>query len=236
MKSGKIILGLAVALLLPLSFYLVAKLLHKDRIYLPAYYLPDGCDSIMVDGKFVCDTLYHQLNDITLYNQLGEKVSLNQDLSGKILVVNFFFTGCATTCPKLMSNMAMLQKAFRDDPKKEFKVSQTIQFLSISVTPEIDSPAVLRAYAERYNANHDKWWLLTGDKSSIYQYARKELGLITGSGEGGMDDFIHSDRVVLIDSSRYVRGYYDGLDAIALKKCAEDAVLLTMEKKRKKKK
>lgn len=235
MKSGKIriLLGMAVALLLPLSFYFVARILKKDRIHLPSYYLPERVDSQLVNGKMVYDTIFHRLNDLVLCNQLGDTVSINRDLEGKILVLHFFFTACPSTCPRLMSNMALLQHAFKEDPKKEFKMARTIQFISITVDPRTDSPAVLRAYAEQYGVDHDRWWLLTGDKSVIYNYAREELRLIAHPGDGGAEDFIHSEKMVLIDTSRYVRGYYNGLDSAALKKCADDAVLLTMEKKKK---
>ena len=103
----------------------------------------------------------------------------------------------------------------------------------MTVNPERDSFQVLRKYADHYGANHDHWWFLTGDKKTIYDYARKELHLSVGPGDGGAEDFIHSKQLVLIDKNRNIRGYYDGLDSIQLRKCADDIVLLTMEKEKK---
>jgi protein SCO1/2 len=76
---------------------------------------------------------------------------------------------------------------------------------------------------------------LTGDKRTIYHYIREELGLVTGPGDGGADDFIHTEKMVLLDRDRYIRGYYNGLDDTDVRRCADDIVLLTLEKKKKKK-
>ncbi len=224
-SNRKFTIGIAVAFLLPLSFYLIAKALKKDHITLPSYYRADR-----VEGA---DTVYHQVADLTLTNQLGDQVSVNDDLKGKILVVNFFFTNCPSVCPRLTSNMAMLQRAFRRDPKKEFVIGNEIQLVSITVNPEGDSFQVMRAYADRFDVDHDRWWFLTGDKKKIYDFARNELAVSLQPGDGGADDFIHTEKIVVLDQDRYIRGYYDGLDTAAVKKCADDIVLLTLEKKKK---
>lgn len=227
-------LGLAVAVLLPLSFYLIAKALSKDKIYLPHFYIADRVDSSRgEDGKMEHDTTWHQTADILLTNHLGEVVSLNKDLKGKILAINFFFVDCPSVCPKLTNNIAILQKAFRRTAQRQ---SDTlVQLLSITVLPERDSVPRLRAYADAHKADPDRWWFLTGNKPAIYHYMREELGLPAGEGDGGADDFAHSQKIVLVDQERYIRGFYDGLDPVELKKCADDIVLLSIEKKHKKK-
>ena len=128
--------------------------------------------------------------------------------------------------------MRLLQTGFRKDPKKENNLDDVVQFVSITVNPERDSFPVLRTYADRYGANPDHWWFLTGDKKEIYNYARNELQLITGPGDGGAEDFIHSERFVLLDKDRHIRGYYNGLNDTDVRKCADDIVLLTLEKKK----
>lgn len=232
-STNRFIWGLAVAFLLPLSFYFIAKSLSKDRIFMPGHYGIERIDSAVVDGKVVKDTFYHAISDLSLINQLGDKVTLNGTLKDKILVIDFFFVNCTSTCPRLSGNMALLQKAFRHNPKIENGLDNSVQFVSISVDPAHDSFPELRKYAERYNANHDHWWFLTGDKVAIYSFARNELKLSTGPGDGGADDFIHTEKMILIDAKRNIRGYYDGLDSVQLKKCADDIVLLTMEKEHK---
>jgi len=234
-SNYKFIMGLAVAFLLPLSFYMIAKLLSKDKIYLPGYYGVERVDSTNVDGKAAVDTVYHKVADLKLINQLGQDVTLNGTLQNRILVVGFFFTQCPSVCPKLAGNITMLQRAFRRNPKMENALDNTVHFLLISVDPANDTVSALRAYADRFGANHDHWWFLTGDKQSIYNYARNELKLSVGPGDGGADDFVHSQKLVLLDAKRHIRGYYDGLDTVAIKHCADDIVLLTMEKEKRKK-
>jgi len=231
----KFIIGLAVAFLLPLSFYFIAKSLSKDKIHLPGRYGIERVDSSMADGVLQTDTVYHKVADLRLTNQLGDSVSLNKDLEGRIMVVSFFFINCPDVCPKLSSNIGLLQKAFRKNPKMENGLDYSVHFVSISVDPTNDTMQALRLYADSYKANHDHWWFMTGDKQSIYNYARNELKLAVGPGDGGAEDFLHSQKLVLIDAKRIIRGYYDGLDVVDVKKCADDMVLLTMEKERKKK-
>lgn len=235
-KGNKFLLGLAVAFVLPLSFYAIAKVLSKDKIFLPHRYGVEKVVPVTEDGKTYYDTTYHSVADLQLVNQLGDNVSLNKDLAGRILVVDFIFTNCADVCPKLSGNMRLLQKAFRHNPKIENGLDNSVHFVSISVDPERDTVQALRAYADRFGANHDHWWFLTGDKKAIYNYARQELGLATGPGDGGAEDFIHSEKMVLIDAKRIVRGYYEGLDTADVKRCADDIVLLTMEKEKKRRK
>lgn len=201
---------------------------------MPKYYIVERVDTLPGTPTKL-DTTYHQVGDLVLTNQLGERVSLNKDLKNKMVVINFFFTECATMCPKLSKSMHTLQTGFKKDPKKENSLNNDIQFISITVMPEHDSFQVLRTYADKYDANPDHWWFLTGDKKTIYEFARKELGISTGPGDGGAEDFIHTEKLILLDKDRYIRGYYDGLNDTAVRKCADDVVLLTLEKKRKKK-
>jgi len=232
-SNKKFSLGIAVAFFLPLSFYLVTVFMSRGKVHLPHYYVIDRVDSGVVQGKMQYDTVYHRVGELQLTNQLGKTVTLNKGLEDKIIVVNFFFTHCPVVCPRLSKNMALLQKAFR---KTSMKQNDTlVQFVSITVNPERDTVGALRAYADRYGANHDHWWFLTGDKHTIYNYARNELGLSVVPGDGGADDFIHPDKFVLLDKDRNIRGYYNGLDSSSIHQCAEDVSMLSMEVKRNKK-
>jgi protein SCO1/2 len=230
-SNNKFIKGLAVALLLPLAFFIyyqvkVQRSVSKKIISLPAYY---GVDTV-ING----DTVYHKVDELILTNQLGQLVSLNKDLKGKIVVVNFFFTTCPTVCPKLTNNMTLLQKAFRKDPKRESSLQNTVHLVSITVDPAKDSFQALRTYADGYHVNHDNWWFMTGDRNAIYNYARHELKVVMAPTTGGAEDFIHTQKVVVLDTARHIRGYYDGLNEKEMKKCADDIVLLTLEKRPKK--
>jgi protein SCO1/2 len=226
-KSGKLksfLIGGLFSLFVPLGAYLFLKMNgHDGHFTLPKYYGIDKIDTQMVDGKQKIDTIYHTVKDLTLVSQLGDTVSLNETLKGKILVVNFFFTSCQTICPELTKNMKLLNKAF-------LKNDSVARFVSISVDPENDSVPKLRAYADKYHANHDKWYFLTGSKEAIYNYARYELKLDLVEGNGDKDDFIHPEQFTLLDKYRNIRGYYNGLDSDKVRLCAEDIAYLQVEK------
>jgi protein SCO1/2 len=202
---------------------------------MPGYYGVDSVQATVIDGRQQNDTVYHRVSDLTLINQLGHIVSLNKDLAGKMLVIDFFFTTCPTICPQLTVNMRKLQSSYKKDPKKEASLDTVVQFISITINPERDTFQAMRAYADRYGANHDHWWFLTGNKKSIYDFARNELKLPVGPGDGGAEDFIHTEKVVLLDKDRNIRGYYDGLKDISMLRCADDIVYLTLERKVKRK-
>ena len=231
-SNNKFIVGIAVALMVPLFCFLAVSKMSKGKVIMPGHYFIDTVVSKEVNGKTVLDTIYHKVAELELTNQLGEKVNLNEMLKDQMLVIDFFFTDCASSCPKMSKSMRLLQTSFKKDPKKESSLDTVVHFISITVNPGRDSFQVLRTYADRYDANPDHWWFLTGDKKTIYDYARKQLGVVTGPGDGGADDFIHSEKLVLVDKDRQIRGYYNGLNDTDVRKCADDIVLLTLEKKK----
>lgn len=79
-SNYKFILGIAVAVLLPLSLYFITRQFTDGHVKLPRYYIAEGVDSMQKDGKMVYDTQYHHVADLMLTNQLGQQVSLNKDL------------------------------------------------------------------------------------------------------------------------------------------------------------
>ena len=232
--SKKAVLALFLAVLLPAISYLVIRKLSQDAVSMPPRYFADTVINKVVDGKSITDTVWHKVANISLTNQLGEQISLD-DLKNKIIIADFFFTRCPSICPALTKNMKGLQDALKmKDPRRKID-SAFVQFLSFSVDPERDSVEVLKKYADSYGINHDSWWLLTGPKKQIYDFALNELKL--GLQDGGTVDsnFIHTGKFVLLDRERIVRGYYDGLDTASLSRLAEDLTILLLEKDRKKK-
>jgi len=225
-KSKKYLIGLAIAAVFPISLYLIMRSISDGRVKIPQHFRADTIDSTLVDGKMQYDTAFHKVKELTLTNQLGREVSLNKDLKGKILVVNFIFTNCPTVCPKLTHNMGIVQKAFLK------KNPDFVQFISITVDPWRDSVPVLRKYADANNADHDRWWFLTGNSEKIFDYARNELGLSIQPSDAAKDMYDHSEKFVLIDTARQIRGYFNGNDMRALKTIADDVIILSMEKKK----
>ncbi len=216
-------LGLFLAAILPLLMYQIVKSLSDDKVQVPGYYHPIGLDTVMVDGHPQVDTTYHTVSDFQLTDQTGKLFDLYRDTKGKVVVAHLFFCNCRTICPQLTLHAEDLQHAYR-------KRDSLLSILSITVDPANDSVAALRAYAQKRHANHDMWFFLTGDKKEIYRIARKELFLDTSEGEGGEDDFVHSEYFVLLDFNKHIRGYYNGLDSMELKCLKDDIALIPLEK------
>ncbi len=152
-----------------------------------------------VKGKDIPDTIYHTIGDFHLYNQEGKSVSL-KTFDDKIFVVNFFYTHCPTVCATLNNNM--------DSLVQNYAKNKLVYFASITVDPEHDSAEVLSNYAKKYNATSSKWMFLTGDTTIIYKLARQ--GFLVNALKVGNDDFIYSDKMILIDSHKRIRGYFSG--------------------------
>ena len=232
--SKKALLSLCIVALLPVVSYLIVKSASDDAVVMPRHYFPDSVINKIVDGKTVTDTVWHRLDNISLINQLGDTVSLD-DINGSIIIADFFFTRCPSICPTLTKNMKELQDAMKMKDYRRKIDSSYVRFISFSVDPERDSVAALKRYADKYAVNHDTWWFLTGDKKKIYDYALNELKLGLQDGNGVDTNFIHTEKFVLIDKNRIVRGYYNGLDSASMSKLAEDLTLLMLEKDKNKK-
>lgn len=141
--------------------------------------------------------VHHQLPDFALTNQHGHALAL-ADLEGKVWVADFIFTSCPTICPPMTDEMTRLQDEFATEPD--------LRFVSFSVDPERDTPAVLSRYADSFGVDHSRWSFLTGEKASIYQLAHDGFNLAVGH-QGS--EILHSTRFVLVDRGGNVRGYYD---------------------------
>lgn len=223
------------AMILPLTGYFLVKSFSNERIAMPRHYIYDSVITKTVDGKQVSDTAWHILPDFKFQNQLGNTVSW-KDMEGKVVIADFFFTHCPTICPRMTLNMKKLQDALTNGQRVGDKQAKFIHFLSFTVDPERDSVRQLKDWADRFQVDPSNWWLLTGPKQEIYDLSinHMRLGLIDGK---GIDtNFIHSDRVVLIDKYRNIRGYYHGLDTASMGQLSRDLVLLSLEKDPKRKK
>jgi protein SCO1 len=229
--NKKAILALLVALLLPVVSYLILKQSSDGAVHVPRKYLLDTVISSEVDGKIVTDSIWHKTADIRLTNQLGDTVNLYQK-QGKIIVMDFFFTSCSSICPKMSNNMLKLQKSFIKGGNTRKKIDTSIvQFISFTVDPERDSVARLKEYADRLNISHENWWMLTGEKKKIYDFAFQELKVDKFNDSIPISpDFVHTSRFVMLDKNMVVRGFYDGTDSASLTKLARDIGLLMLEK------
>jgi protein SCO1/2 len=104
--------------------------------------------------------------DFALTTQSGERLSLT-DLRGKVLAVTFIYATCKDTCPVLTAKMATLQRRLGAD------FGPRVRFVSVTVEPEVDTPAVLTAYAQRFDADPAGWSFLTGTGAEIGDVVRR---------------------------------------------------------------
>lgn len=213
-KSTLIFLFFFSIIFVPVLYFLV-----KPKSKLPIYN-PVDVNPRLVDDAVRHISRDHHIGDFHLINQNGDTIS-QKDFEGKIYVADFFFTRCQTICPVMTMHMSELQDNFIDDPE--------IKFLSHSVTPVIDSVPVLRAYADKHHAIDGKWEITTGPKKHIYELARKGYFAVLDEGDGGEQDFIHTEQFVLIDKQKQIRGFYDGTDASEMDRIIKDIALLKLE-------
>jgi len=184
-------------------------------IYTPAMINPD-----LVDESKQNVTKNHQIPAFELTNQ-DDNSFTEADLEDKYYVADFFFTTCPTICPDMSSQMMRVQE--------KFKEHENFMLVSHSVQPEVDSAEVLKEYAQRYNAIPGKWVFLTGDKKVIYDLARKAYFAAVTEGDGGPNDFIHTENFVLIDKNKRIRGFYDGTSEASVDQLITDISILQQE-------
>ena len=159
----------------------------------------------------------HIVGDFSFKNQLNEDIS-QKNWASKIVVANYFFTSCPAVCPKLMNALQKVQD----------RRSKYVLINSFTVDPARDSVGKLKSYADKHGIT-DGWSLLTGDKISLYKFARTDLLIDATDGDGGPADFIHSDRLVLVDPLRQIRGYYNGTDTDDVERLISDIEKLKKE-------
>ena len=192
-------------------------LVPKERLPI---YNPTDVNPRLVDYSIQHIKIDHRIADFNLINQNANTIT-NSTYKDKIYIADFFFTRCATICPIMTNNMAELQNIYKEDPD--------VMFLSHSVTPDIDSVSILKQYAIDRGVLDEKWNLVTGDKKHIYELARKSYFAVLDEGDGGEQDFIHTEQFVLVDTKRQIRGFYDGTDKNEIERIVKHIEILKKE-------
>ncbi len=224
--NKKAILALLLAAFVPAVSYLLVKFYSERAVQMPPRYFFDSVATIEKNGKTTYDTVWHHVKNISFTNQLGQKVSL-YDIKGKVIVMDFFFTRCPTFCPGMARAMKRLQDSFKKND------SDIVQFISVSIDPLHDSVPQLRKFAEKFKVNPDSWWMVSGDKKEVYDFALQEMKAEVA--DSSVDTaFIHTQNFFLLDKEHIVRGWYNGFDSLDQQRLVRDIPLLMLEKDRKK--
>jgi len=139
--------------------------------------------------------------EFTLTNQDGKRVGL-KELRGKALAITFIFASCADTCPLLTAKMAGIQNRLGN------AFGPQVNFVSITVDPERDTPEVLKRYADGHHANTDGWFFLTGTPAEIREVAKRYGIYYKKTPRGDVD---HTFLTSLVDPNGVLRVQYMGV-------------------------
>jgi protein SCO1/2 len=175
-----------------------------------------------VKGKDIPDTIYHTLPDFSLTDQNGKSVSL-KTFDNKIFVVNFFYTGCPSVCGLMNRNVNAIDSFYTRN--------KMVYFISITVNPKHDDVVALKKYADGFKDLSPKRLFLTGDTGTIYNLARK--GFLVNAVQTGPDDFVYSDKLILIDREKRIRGYYTGASTVEAERLNDEIKVLISDELRK---
>ncbi len=168
-------------------------------------------------------TVIGKVPDFSFTNQEG-KIITNDTYTGKVYIIEFFFTTCPSICPIMNENMVKIQNEFFGNPN--------LAIASFSIDPETDTPEVLKEYAQKYKITNPNWNFLTGDKEETYKLANQGFNLYVGENSEVEGGFEHSGFFALIDQEGNIRSrkdenenpiiYYNGLEDSGIQMLKED--------------
>lgn len=187
-------------MLLPIGIIVFISNFGKNKFSLPVYFAEDSIET--TGGRYKVTKAY-TVPDFNLIDHNRKPITQKQ-LTGYIYVADFFFTRCGSICPKMSTQLTRVQEEFSKDA--------SVKIVSFTVDPKHDSVEVLKKYATEYGAIEDKWRFVTGTKDSIYALAQKGYYITAMEDTAHPLDFIHSDKLVLVDKNGWIRGYYNGTD------------------------
>jgi protein SCO1/2 len=151
---------------------------------------------------------YSSLQDFCFTDQ-NDSAFCSKDVENKVVVASFVFTSCTTACPVLTQRMALVEQCF--------EAEDGVTFVSFSIDPMTDTPERLKEYAAKFKLDSSNWTFLTGDMDTLNVFIEKSFLLGTGTvvKPEGIDsvDYVHSNKLVVVDKSGTVRYYADGLEA-----------------------
>lgn len=141
------------------------------------------------------------VTDFALTDQEGRRVRLREQ-AGKVLLVNFVTTRCATLCVQVTRELRGLQQALGE------RMGREVAFLSVGLDPKADTRAALRKFAARHGADFSSWAFLSGTPEEL-DAARRAFGVLTmeAPGDRGRDshEVEHTTTTYLLDRRGVLR-------------------------------
>jgi protein SCO1/2 len=192
-----------------------------DTIDLPYYNEPDFTPIFITDKSEVESKIKHIIADFSFLNQDSILIS-QKAIEGKIHIANFIFTSCGSICPKMTTNLKIVNDSLKNH--------SDIVLLSYSVTPRIDTPPVLKNYKAKNEITNPNWHFLTGSKKDIYSLARKSYFAEEDFGfSKDSTEFLHTEHFILVDKTKRIRGIYNGTLELEMQQMLDDIITLEKE-------
>jgi protein SCO1 len=138
--------------------------------------------------------------ELALVDQSGQSLTLTE-LRGRVVLLTFTYSACADVCPLITATMTTLQQRLTAAER------QQVFFLSVTTQPEVDTPAVLYAYANRLGVDLASWAFLTGPPQTV-QVVWQAFGLTVKRRAQGVVD--HPAWTFLINREGMVQYRYLG--------------------------
>ncbi|MEM6719123.1 MAG: SCO family protein [Bacteroidota bacterium] len=191
--------------------------IEKDRMNIVGSERNSKLMYLKIDGKA------RRVPEFVFTNQDSLEIS-NQDFNGKVTVMEFFFTTCPTICPVMNTNMRTLDDEFHE--RDDFAIA------SFTIDPEVDTPKVLKEYAERYGVKSMNWHFLTGDMEKIHNLSKKGFNILAEINPEVAGGFEHQGYFALVDKNGFIRSrrnkdgnlmiYYQGTDEKEIEMLKQD--------------
>ena len=161
--------------------------------------------------------VYSSLPSWELISETGSKFG-SRELTGRIYVASFIFTRCPMQCPALMKKVQVIQKRIRG-------LGDRMAIVTFTVDPTYDNSSRLFKYARDLRANPRLWTFLTGKEEEIEKLLIKGFKVSIGEPVSNIMELAHSEKLVLVDQTGRIRGYY-GSDTNSVNRLMIDVGLL----------
>ena len=153
--------------------------------------------------------------EFSFINQDGDPFT-EKDLNDKITVLDFIFTSCAGPCPIMTHNITGLYRSFSQ--------VEEVQFVSITVDPDVDTQDILKQYAKINGVNDGRWQFITSNIEAIKDLKKNGFMLYAEELPRG-----HAIKFVLIDQNGQIRKYFDGTEDASMAVLMKDITNLVKE-------